>query len=77
MKKVNQRILASFVIVGMITVLGLLAQRYTSLDWLIVQEDRLRALVRERPVTLAELRESPRAVLFNSVHGVYPVSVCG
>ncbi len=36
-----------------------------------------RGEVRERPVTLAELRESPRAVLFNSVHGVYPVSVCG
>lgn len=36
-----------------------------------------RGEVRERPVTLAELRESPRVVLFNSVRGVYAVSVCG
>lgn len=49
MKGIHQRILASLVIVVIIIALGLWAQRYTSLDWLLERETSLRHQVQASP----------------------------
>lgn len=44
----NQRVLATLAIVAGLALLGMIAQQYTSLNWLIKQELRLRDLVQSR-----------------------------
>ena len=46
MKGIHRRILVSLALVVIIAVLGLMAQQYTSLDWLVHQETHLRDFVR-------------------------------
>ncbi len=50
MKGIHQRILATLVVVAIITTSGLLAQRYTSLDWLVDHETSLREYVQIYPI---------------------------
>lgn len=45
MREIHQRILATLVVVLSLATLGLLAQRYASLDWLAAKETRLREMV--------------------------------
>lgn len=51
MKTVSRRILAALIIVAVIATVGLLAEQYTSLEWLIAREAELRAAVSARPLT--------------------------
>lgn len=46
MRQIHTRILAAFAFVTIIAILGIAAQRYASLDWLVSRELRLRELVR-------------------------------
>lgn len=50
MKGLQQRILASLAVLAIITILGVMAHRYTSLDWLLTKEMHLRELVQSYPV---------------------------
>lgn len=50
MRGIHYRILASFAIVAVIALLGIMAQQYTSLDWLVAKEANLRELVQRRPL---------------------------
>jgi len=50
MKGLHKRILASFVLVAIITVLGLMARQFTSLEWLVAQESELRRQIQASPV---------------------------
>jgi len=49
-KGIHQRILASLAVVVIITTLGVMAHQYTSLDWLVSRETRLREFVQTHPV---------------------------
>ena len=50
MKGIHQRILVSIAVVVIIAALGLMAQRYTALDWFVGQEASLRVVVDSHPV---------------------------
>ncbi len=50
MKGIHYRILASLAVVAIIAFLGVMAQRYASLDWLVARETHLRKLVRIHPL---------------------------
>lgn len=50
MQGLQRRILASLALMAVIICLGLLAQRHTSLEWLIARESRLRNLVHQHPM---------------------------
>ena len=50
MQGLQRRIVASLAVLAVIVSLGLLAQRYTSLEWLIARETRLRILVHQHPM---------------------------
>lgn len=51
MKGIHYRILGSLAVVAIIAFLGVMAQRYTSLEWLVARETQLRQLVRVHPLT--------------------------
>ena len=50
MKGIHRRILAALIVVAAIVTLGLIAQRYASMDWLIAQENQLRLNVAANPL---------------------------
>lgn len=49
MKGLHKRILASFVFVAIIAVLGLMARQFASLEWLVTQESELRFRIQSSP----------------------------
>jgi uncharacterized membrane protein YdjX (TVP38/TMEM64 family) len=50
MREIHQRILATLAIVTIIAILGVTAQQYTSLNWLVTRELRLREVVQSHSV---------------------------
>jgi len=50
MKGIHRRILASIAVFGILATVGLMAQRYTSLHWLVEKEVSLRDVVDSHPV---------------------------
>lgn len=50
MREIHQRILATLTVVVIMLTLGVMAQRYASLDWLVAREVRLRHLVHDHSI---------------------------